>query len=385
MKIKQISIRFKHLLLLLLLGVFFLVPRVEGATEAGTITVDPSTTYQTISGWQAVAEIGLEVPNYELWRDTVADMAANDLGINRIMFLVRSDYEDPNDNNDPFVINPSGFDFSRMELQINGVVIPLKQSLASRGEDLHINLKFFNGDSPTIHSADPEEYAELIEAVFLHTQSNYGWVPDSVDVVNEPKSSWGWTGETIGNAILAAAARLETHGFTPFFIAPSGVNVQGSVSMFDDMVANVPAALQYLGEISYHCYGGCDVDANLTAVRDRALQHNIDSSMTEKIRHTYEDLHRDLKLARVSAWEQFALAFPLDQDNGAQYYVIDNSDPSNPVVNIGERTKFLRQYFKFIRSGALRIEATSTDGNFDPVAFINTGGDYVVVVKAGGN
>jgi hypothetical protein len=42
----------------------------------------------------------------------------------------------------------------------------------------------------------------------------------------------------------------------------------------------------------------------------------------------------------------------------------------------------LPQYFKYIRRGAVRIEATSTKGDFDPVAFINTNSGYVVVVDA---
>ena len=49
---------------------------------------------------------------------------------------------------------------------------------------------------------------------------------------------------------------------------------------------------------------------------------------------------------------------------------------------MASRTKFLRQYFKYIRRGAVRIGAASTNASFDPVAFINAGGQYVVVVKA---
>ena len=102
--------------------------------------------------------------------------------------------------------------------------------------------------------------------------------------------------------------------------------------------------------------------------------------MLEHIGSGYEDLHKDLKLANNSAWQQFTLAFPAS-DNGGHYYTIGGS-PGNPTVNIGSRTKFLRQYFKFIREGAVRIKADSTNNNFDPVAFINKNGKYVVVVKA---
>jgi hypothetical protein len=62
--------------------------------------------------------------------------------------------------------------------------------------------------------------------------------------------------------------------------------------------------------------------------------------------------------------------------------LIDRSNPGNPQVIIGSRTKLLRQYFKFVRRGAVRIEASSSDGDFDPLGFINANGKYVVVVKA---
>ena len=50
---------------------------------------------------------------------------------------------------------------------------------------------------------------------------------------------------------------------------------------------------------------------------------------------------------------------------------------------MGSKTKFTRQYYKFIRKGALRIDAVSNNTAFDPLAFINTNGKYVVVVNAG--
>ena len=68
-------------------------------------------------------------------------------------------------------------------------------------------------------------------------------------------------------------------------------------------------------------------------------------------------------------------------------YVIDHADPAHPKVLLGDKTKFLRQYYKFVRPGATRIEAASQVGTFDPLAFINADGGYVVVVKcdAGGD
>ena len=121
-------------------------------------------------------------------------------------------------------------------------------------------------------------------------------------------------------------------------------------------------------------------DSNLQAIGSRAVQFGVNTAMLERIGTNYEALHKDLKLARNSSWQQFTLAF-CTGDNGAQYYWINNADVNNPVVNMGRRTRFLRQYFKFIRQGATRIGAATTDSSIDPLAFVNTDGSPVVVVK----
>jgi hypothetical protein len=105
--------------------------------------------------------------------------------------------------------------------------------------------------------------------------------------------------------------------------------------------------------------------------------------MLEHIGSGYQDLHQDLSLGNNGAWEQYTLAYPT-KDNGAQYFVIDDSNPQSPRVLLGERTKFLRQYFKFIRPGAVRIGAQAAGGlpYFDPIAFINPDGRWVVVIAS---
>ena len=151
--------------------------------------------------------------------------------------------------------------------------------------------------------------------------------------------------------------------------------------------------------------------------------------MLEHIASGYEDLHQDLSMGLNSSWSQMGLAGegtppraaveewigsitgPLveagrsgDQklidatvararnairnrlrysgDFGGDYFIVEAANPEKPEVVMCGRTRLLRQYFRFIRQGALRIQARSTDAALDPLAFVNTGGGYVVVVKA---
>jgi hypothetical protein len=372
------------------------------------ITLDPTTTYQTIVGWEASAQSGqtdsLAFPKY---KDQLFEQTVNDLGINRIRVEIRSGVEHPidyfsqylngqidrtkwkqhwyeviNDNDDPLVTNSYGFQFSELDYKVGAVVEPLKQGLEARGEKLYVNLNVVDfeccrGRSNLRHQERPEEYAEFVLAAFTHLKRKYGWVPDAVEVILEPDNA-KWSGTEIGRIIVTTGERLQASGFTPEFIAPSNANMAKAISWFDEIV-QVPGVLKYLSEFSYHRYGGVS-DANLRAIAGRAIQYKIKTSMLEHIGSGHEDLHKDLKLGRVSAWQQYTLAYPT-KDNGAQYYFIEGDDPAIKLV-IGSRTKFLRQYFKYIRGDAIRIDAKTNNDNYDPIAFVNADGKYVVVVKA---
>jgi hypothetical protein len=142
----------------------------------------------------------------------------------------------------------------------------------------------------------------------------------------------------------------------------------------------VPGVLPLLAEFSYHRYQGVS-SASLAAIAERGARHGVATAMLEHIGSDYRALHNDLKDGANSAWQQFALAFPED-DNGAQYYPIDARDTSQPAVTLGARTRLLRHYFRYIRAGAVRIEASSSAAALDPVAFVNANGSFVVVIKA---
>lgn len=154
-----------------------------------------------------------------------------------------------------------------------------------------------------------------------------------------------------------------------------------AVSWFDRMIQN-PEVLNYLTDITYHRYSGVS-EENLQAIAARANQYKLNTGMLEHIGSDQEDLHADLKMGMNSSWSQYALAYCYKEDSGAQHYWITDLNSANPIVNFGMRSKFLQQYFLFIRPGATRIGITTDNPSFDPLAFINTNGGFVVVTKAG--
>ena len=103
------------------------------------------------------------------FRDEVIAVLADEAGINRIQIPIGSGAENPvdywarfmkgeitykemwvhfyekiNDNADPKVANPAGFQFSYIDYQVENIVLPLQRRLAARGERLFINLCYID-------------------------------------------------------------------------------------------------------------------------------------------------------------------------------------------------------------------------------------------------
>lgn len=368
-----------------------------------TVAVDTAVRFQQMSGWEGVAQAGQEAPGYAGWRDEVLDLVAHDLGINRLRIEVRAGvenstdwfaryqagqitdaewrnrrYETVNDNSSPLSANPAGFHFSELDRNVEQVLLPLRQRVAARGEQLVVSLCYvaFTTASGYVH-IDPAEYAELVLATFVHLRDRHGVIPDAFEAILEPDNGTPWNGTNLAQAILAAHARLAAAGFHPEIVAPSTENMGLARTYFDAMI-QVPGLLPVLSEVSYHRYQGA-TDNNLAQLAARGQQYGVRTAMLEHIGSGVDDLYKDLVIGNASAWQQFALAYPTS-DNGAQYYIISNGRPI-----AGSRTPALRQYFRYVRLGAWRVQAASTKAGVRTVAFTNVGGGPVVVLHLGGS
>ncbi len=381
------------------------VPR---GTSLGTITVNGQQTFQTMTGWEALMEIGqaeCDPRAYQAYRNEVLDRAANEVGVNRIRVGLRNGFENPsdpwpqklsgqltfdqwkvfwfkvvNDNADPFSINPAGFNWGYLDYVIEQLIIPLKQRLQARGDDLWFNLSYTGANSGQLHRDNPDEYAEFVLAAFQHLQQKYGFVPNSLELVNEPNLQ-GWNAQVVGRNLAAVSARLHAAGFFPDFVGPTGSGVVAATQYFDQMIT-MPTVAAELDEISYHRFGQT-LPSDLQAIAQRGAQHRMRTAMLEHGGSGHDHLHEDLTFANVSAWQQFGLAFCGTVDGGGMYFLVSGAKvgENNPVVNTARMTKFLRQYFRFVGLRAVRVGATTADARFAPVAFRNPNGKYTVVVK----
>jgi hypothetical protein len=382
--------------------------RVLPASPSGPfIEVFDDVRYQEILGWEGTSELGemeCDATAFAVSRQDLLNRVVNELGINRVRLETRSGHENPqdfftafkssrdlsdwrphryesvNDNNDPFVARSGGFQFAELDHKVEVVIQPMRALLQARGEKLYVNLNYVDfGPSSFEQSSNPEEYAELIHAAFMHLQSRYGWVPDAVEIILEPDNTQNWRGTNIGRALVATGDRLKASGFRPAFIAPSNVNMAASLAYLDEMLA-VPRVLEYLTDISYHRYSGVST-GTLQAIANRANELGLRTAMLEHIAADYHELHQDLRVGQNSSWQEYVLAF-CGPDDGTKYYRFDQTNRTASSVVAGSRTHFLRQYFSFVRAGARRVAAASGDSRLDPLAFLNANGKLVVIVKA---
>ena len=412
----------------------------NGAVE---ITVDPAKTHQVMNGWEATARMW-EVdkagdrydPSWLAVSDPIFDRLVNELGINRVRLELKSGAENPvdywakfesgeigyrefrrhyyekiNDDPDPNHVNPAGIQFSGLDYQVEKIVLPLKRRLEARGEKLFVNFNYVDFGQTELkgnlsHARQPAEYAELIHASFVHLRDKYGLVPDALEIILEPENSDDWRGRQIGEAIRSVSARLKADGFSPEIIAPSTAAAGKAPAYIDEMMA-VPGVPSLVSTLSYHRYdspkprtvvaiaerarslgltnGLVDRVTPVPGIAERARARRLSTAMLEHLTGDAAELYDDLTRGQVSAWQQYAMvsSIPVGAvDDGGAYYLVDVRDPKAPTLRMGDRTRGLAQYFRYVRIGATRIDARSSDGDVKPTAFRNADGTFVVVLAS---
>ena len=370
------------------------------AVAAESISVNTAVKYQTMTGWETITrawEIN-KITNYDpTWRTyapVVADRMVNELGINRIAMPLSPGWANPVDYwtqfvngqlttaqwqshsyeaTDPNIHQTSAFDF-----YADTVLVPMQQRLAANGEKLYVNMifgDFAQGTAPFSFRQNPAAYAAFAQFYVDRLKTKYGVVLDAFSIINEPDNS-GWNGVDIGKALVAVKSRLDAAGYPNIdYMAPSVAAASNAIPYANSM-ATVPGAMQALTTLTYHRYQPGDYNA----IHTYAQAHGLQTGMSEYFNATIDTLFDDLLLGQVSSWQKWAIA---NRGGGlnpqAAYYSADLSNPANPILTFAPNTAPLALVFRYVRMGAVRVDAQSA--TMRTMAFVNTSGTQVVVVK----
>ena len=185
-------------------GVTYYLDEVE-VVEGNPISFNQSITYQTVDGFGA----GIKRRTEDLYtlntslRNQIETYAFQDLEVNMIRFFVYHDLEDPNDNNDPFILNASALDWTRYDSDPNiwrsryvAEALNNAFSLSVNGFDHIIGncnsapawLKTNNSHNGggTLVSGGENEYSEFLVAFLKGMASRYSINVTAISPTNEP-------------------------------------------------------------------------------------------------------------------------------------------------------------------------------------------------------
>jgi hypothetical protein len=391
---------------------------IAGAASAEVaVTVDAGTRHQTIVGWEAVPRMweydkinnrfdGSWMP----MSDKIFDALVNDVGINRLRLELRSGSENPvdywgqfergeisykemknhfyhriNDNSDPMVAAPGGFQFSFLDFQVEHIVLPIKKRLEARGEKLYLNLNvvdFKGGEGLSNFSLanSPRDYGELISQAFQHLETRWGLRPDALEIVLEPENTVGWDGKAVGAAAVNAINRLEATGPVPDIILPSNLNAKNAVPFFTQALS-VPGLRKYASAISFHLYRG-NGDSVIRDIAATAEKYGVRAEMLEYTKGTDAELFRDLTVGNVTAWNLFSIIGPRDPESTQPgLSVLLYGDAATGRVGLSHQGRVLAPVFHAVRRGAVRIDAISDADAVGTAAFVNPDGGMVVALR----
>jgi hypothetical protein len=362
--------------------------------EPVVLLFDPKTTYQTMEGLEAtvpwnpiwtktkpqfppkgfIAERhanvkGRQEPVPAMLMNQLLDAAVFELGLTRLRLEVGPYMEKGNDNADPDITNLEGFYFSWLNCCVEEIILPIKERIEKRGDRLVLTVSYAieNWETPE-WLQDSREYAEFARTVLTHLREKYKLVPDYWVLGNESRmghSAMGMLGEW-----------MKKEGFSTRFAFPEAVNLQTAIEYMNELNQKYPEAAAFIGQVTYHIYGkGGNPERN--KLRDWVKELGVTTAMTEKIGAGPDQLFLDLTEADVSAWQRYSLVWFGDKPGEGTYFMIK---PDYSGFLRSQQYWELRQYFNYIRPGAVRVKITSSDASVKPVAFLSPKGKPVVVI-----
>ncbi|MEO8198942.1 MAG: hypothetical protein ABI679_00340 [Gemmatimonadota bacterium] len=363
-----------------------------GRSEDATIRVDVAVSYQTISGWEASESFAWRSPKAAM--DSLMSVTVNDLSINRLRLSFPGNMvesrdtvtmpnelrEGTNDNADPHVLNPAGFRWELEDYLVETFVLPMKRRVEARGEPFILTATYVGSRTTSQYQQkDSAEYNEFMLAVLDHLKTKYGIVPDIWEIRLEPDHGRNqMTPRQQGILLAGAGAAVRAAGYDKLtFSVPSTAVPHRTVQYLQGILSS-PGTAEYIGEIGFHQYSAPSSEM-LTGIRDAAMKLGVPTGMMEYNKGTERELYQDLTPANVSVWSRFSLAGNVGgPDVGGQYFYVDVPDSS---FRYRPSTWPLRQYFKYVRPGYVRVAAKADDDRVQPTAFRRPDGGVIVVAN----
>lgn len=394
------------------------------STQTSTVTIDPTQKFQTIEGFGGFG--GNDVywrPGQKTSPQFVKDVV-DDLGLSIHREEIPMNFEAVNDNDDPNLTDLTRYNLTEQTAGDDGIApvarhFEVMKSLKEAGVNRFIvsvwspprwmkyNNLAGNGTkdqnsappyttSPTAstNQLKPElypEFAELIVAYIRILKRETGIDLYAISLQNEPRfsqfyQSCVYNGEALRDVIKAVGQRFKREGITTKIFLPEDIGYTPAVSSLLLPTLNDAEARSYVGLVAVHGYafdgvqpGSADA-ATWQTMFGWGQPYNLPLWMTETSGYS-NDLDGAIKLAKAmyialrfgnaSAWVFWTLS---TQEIGKE----------SLMSTAGQKSKRFfvsKQFFRYIRTGARRIGASSENPNVLALAFQESGKNTLVLIN----
>lgn len=339
-------------------------PAVAGAAREVAVTVDAQNSHQTIQGFGTMWIEWGDRPEYH--DPGFYDLAVNDLGLSILRIFSPDDEEVANDDNDPNHFNWPGFNCFELNKRMT-----FAQEFQKRG----VKRFLLTVMSPTAFlktNRAPDwggalradmypEYAEQVAAMIEMAQHNWGVNITDVTIQNELLfmefyGSCVYHPEGAREAVRALMHKFKKEGInTRIFMPEDMMDYQRMMAYIKPTMAD-PETSQFVGGFGTHRLGGYDVVQRWS---ESTKQYNRENWMTETGGHPQnwtgamnmaKDMYEYLVGGNFNAWIYERLTG-------------DAKEVSTLFTDGKPAPKYYaaKHYFRYVRPGAVRVEAQSPD------------------------
>ena len=351
------------------------------------VSVNTASTHQSIDGFGG----------FMYW-DTDIELAVNstnDMGLSMVRFgMFDEGFEAVNDNSNPNIINHDAFNYSAINFEL---IRQLSQrtsvqkfilTMWSAPDWMKLNK---HSSSPNGYMQDNrvmpeyyEEYAEHMVAIIKAIKARTGVELYAISLQNEPQFNQFYPSALVNpqemrDMIKIVGPRMEAEGLSTKIYAAEVLPAQGGLKDYLDAVYNDPAANPYQQIAALHNYDTDGINVGGAGAAQWADYYGWASRtpypkvtwMTETSGHPntwngsvdlMANIYNALKFGKISAWVYWSI------------FVGEGSAEFGLVIDKLPSIKYFvsKNYYKYVRPGAVMVDATSPDADVLSLAFKHT-------------
>jgi glucuronoarabinoxylan endo-1,4-beta-xylanase len=369
------------------------------SVTGAVLTLTTDSTYQTIEGFGTSAFD----PNDD--DSAFIDMMINDLGMTALRLYIDEDFEQTNDNSDPFSINLAGCNLNGSDLRghmrnlrylKNAGLDKLMLTVFSPPAFMKTNNSLIGGELRVDHY---DEFAEYYAAFIKHVKNETSMDVYAISPENEPAwEQWYWScvysPQQMRDITKVLGPRLEQEGISTRIVAAEDLITNNWGAYFG--TTNVdPVAAPYLYGIAVHAYengitpsSGSAANWNRLALANRTTGKSVWQTETSGYSINDNWLDQSGEFGTGAFTYACAIYSGLRYGNVSLWLWLAPNNPPWGALQEGmchhkNKTKKYyasKQYYRYIRPGAVRIKAECDDAGVYPLAFEHAGQQTLTLI-----